>query len=127
MLGFARPEPVEYRSELPRMKIEETNEEAAMREIFFVKGLDWKYEKEWRYLKALDDADKRLRDVSDVNLFRLPPKCIRGVILGCNSTEELQNGILELQRDAPEFGHLQIQQAHVSQTHYRLDIGEIEV
>ena len=126
-LGFAKPDSVEYRSERPRMKIEETSEETAMREIFFVKGLDWKYEKEWRYLKALDDADKRLRDVSDVNLFRLPPKCIRGVILGCNSTEELQNETLELQRDDPEFEHLQIQQAHASETHYRLDIGEIEI
>ena len=124
--GFAKPEPVEYRSERPYMKIEETSKEAALREIFFVKGLDWKYEKEWRYLKTLDDADKQLRDVPDVNLFRLPPKCIIGVILGCNSTEELPNGILELQRDDSEFGHLKIQQAHVSQTHYRLDIGEIE-
>lgn len=126
LLGFAKPEPVEYRSERPRMKIEETSEGSAMQEIFFVKGLDWKYEKEWRYLKALADADKRLRDVSDVNLFRLPPECIRGVILGCNSTEELQNKILELQRDDPEFGHLKIQQAHVSQTYYRLDVTEIE-
>ena len=127
LLGFAKPEPVEYRSERPRMKIEETSEEAAMQEIFFVKGLNWKYEKEWRYLKALNNADKRLGDVSDVNLFRLPPICIRGVILGCNSTEELQNGINELQRYDSEFEHLLIQQAHGSQTHYRLDATEIKI
>lgn len=127
LLGFAKPERVEYRSERPSMKIEETSKEAALREIFFVKGLDWKYEKEWRYLKVLADTDKRLiRDVHDVNLFRLPPKCIMGVIFGCNSTKELQNEILELRHNDSELGHLQIQQVHVSQRHYRLDIGEIE-
>lgn len=128
LLGFAKPERVEYRSERPHMTIEKTSEEAALQEIFFVKGLDWKYEKEWRYLKFLADADERCQDVNnlDVNLFRLPPKGIIGVILGCYRTKELQNKILELQRDDPELGHLQIQQARAYDTHYQLRIGEIE-
>lgn len=124
--GFAKPERVEYRSERPRMTAEETSKEAALREIFFVKSLDWEYEKEWRYLKNHDDADKRLVDIFDVYLFRLPPKCIMGVILGCSSTKELQNEMIELQRDDPDLGHLRIQKAHVSQTHYRLDIRRVE-
>ena len=128
LLGFAKPERVEYRLELPRLAIEDTHKETVMSEIFFVKSLDWKYEKEWRYLKALADANKRFRDTNnlEVSLFQLPPKCVLGVILGCYRSRELQDKILKLQREDPEFGHLRIQQARVSQTHYRLEIGKIE-
>ena len=124
LLGCAKPEPVEYKLKRPRIKIEEISQEPVLRDIFFVKSLDWKYEKEWRYLKFLNEANKQLGD--DMHLFRLPPKCIMSVILGCYSTKELQNKILELQRNDPDLGHLKIEKAHVSQTHYRLNIGEIE-
>ena len=128
LIGFAEPERVAYRSERPRMTIEETSKEAALKEIFFVKGLDWKYEKEWRYLKALADTDKRLRDADnpDVNLFKLPPKCVIGVILGCYRSQKLEEKILSLQREDSEFGHVQIRQARASETHYRLEIAEID-
>ena len=126
--GFAKPERVEYRLERPRMTIEDTSEKAAMHEIFFVKGSDWEYEMEWRYLKNVNEANKRSKDANnhDVHLYRLPPKCMKGVILGCKSPEELKSKILELQRNDPDFGHLQIQQARASETHYRLEIAEIE-
>ena len=128
LLGFAKPERVEYRLELPRLAIEDTYKEAVTSEIFFVKGLDWKYEKEWRYLKFRADADKRIRNANkpDINFFRLPPKCVIGVILGCYRSKELQGKILALRRDDPEFGHLRIQQTRAYETHYRLEIGEIE-
>ena len=128
LLGFAKPEPVEYRLELPHLTIEETFKETVLPEIFFVKGLDWKYEKEWRYLKFRANANKRFRDSNslDVNLFRLPPKCVIGVILGCYRSKELEKEILTLQREDPEFSHLKIQQARASETHYHLEIGEIE-
>lgn len=125
--GFAKPERVEYRLERPRMTIEETSEEAALQDIFFVKGSEWEYEKEWRYLKNLTDAHKKIivTNGHDVYLFRLPPKCIKGVILGCYSSEELKNKIVELYRDDPEFGHLRIQQARISETHYSIAIEDI--
>ena len=101
LLGFAKPARVEYRSERPRLTIEQTSEDTVMSDIFFVKGLDWKYEKEWRYLKFRANANKRFRDSNnlDVNLFRLPPKCVVGVILGCYRSKELENKILTLQRE----------------------------
>ena len=121
--GFAKPERVEYRLERPQIAIEDPP-----REILLIKGSDWKYEKEWRYLKHLKDADERHEntDSHSVNLFQLPPKCIVGVILGCYRSEELENAILALRRDDPEFGHLQILQAGMSKTHYRLIIKDIQ-
>ena len=126
--GFAKPERVEYRLELPRLAIEDTHKETVMSEIFFVKSLDWKYEKEWRYLKALADANKRFRDTNnlEINLFQLPPKCVIGVILGCYRSKELEKEILTLQREDPNFSHLEIRQARTDEKQYRLEIGEIE-
>ena len=76
LLGFAKPERVEYKSERPSTTIEEVT----MSDIFFTKGSDWQYEKEWRYLKFLNDADKRHEtpNTPSVELFRLPPKCYKG-------------------------------------------------
>lgn len=126
--GFAKPERVEYRLERPRMTVEDTSEETSLKEIFFVKGSHWRYESEWRYLKNVNDADKKSKDANgfDVHLFRLPSKCVKGVILGCYSSEKLKNKILNLRRDNPEFGHLQILQARTSETDYGLEIKKIE-
>ena len=126
--GFAKPVPVEYKHEIPRLRIEETFENPVMSKIFFVKSLDWKYEKEWRYLKYCANADKRFKDSNnlDVNLFKLPPKCVIGVILGCYRSKGLEDKILILQREDPEFSHLEIRQARADEKQYRLEIGEIE-
>ena len=125
LLGFAKPEPVQYKLERPSTTIEEVT----MSEIFFTKGSDWQYEKEWRYLKFLNDADKRheMPNTPPVELFRLLPKCVSGVILGGRSSQELKDTIVALRRDDPEFEHLQIQQAGASANHYRLGIKEIEI
>lgn len=122
--GFAKPERVEYRSEPPRTTIEEVT----VSEIFFAKWSLWKYEREWRYLKYLNDADRRHEspNTHSVELFRLPPKCVRGVILGCYRSNKLKNKIVALRHDDPEFGHLQILQARASTRRYRLGIEEIE-
>ena len=119
--GFAKPERVEYRLERPRTSIEDPP-----REILLIKDSDWKYEKEWRYLKHIDDAAKLCGDLTlPVALFRLPPKCIMGVILGYNSSEDLQNKVVALRGDDPDFGHLRIQQAFMSKMHYQVEIVEI--
>ena len=120
--GFAKPERVEYRLERPRTSIEDPP-----REILLIKDSDWKYEKEWRYLKHIDDAAKLCGDPTlPVALFRLPPKCIRGIILGYNSSKKLKDKIVALRCDDPEFGHLRIQQAGASTTRYPLRIEEIK-
>ena len=121
--GFAKPEPVQYRSERPRTPIEDPP-----LEILLIKSSDWKHEKEWRYLKHLKDADERCKDVNnlDANLFRLPLECIVGVILGCYRSKELEDKIVALRRDDQELGHLRILQARASTRRYRLGIEEIE-
>ena len=120
VFGFAKPERVEYSSERPRMPINDPN----MHAIFFIKGSPWKYEREWRYLKEIEDAVVRCQqtDALPVALFQVPPMCILGVILGCYRDQKLKDNVLALRRDRPELRHLRIQEARASNTRYRLKI-----
>ena len=125
LTGFAKPIPVEYKLERPRAQIDEPN----LSEIFFIKGSPWKYEREWRYLKYLNEADVRRKDLNnlDANLFRLPPKCIVSIILGCYRVPELENKILALRCERPELQHLRIHRMRASTKHYQLEKEEIEI
>lgn len=124
VFGFEKPERVEYSSDRPRMQINDPN----MPAIFFTKGTPWKYEKEWRYLKEIEDADVLCQQTNalPVALFRLPPKCIEGVILGCYRDQKLRDNILALRRKHPELRHLRVHEARASKTEYRLRIEEIK-
>ena len=124
VFGFEKPERVEYSSERPQMPLNDPN----MSAIFFIKGSPWTYEREWRYLKEIEDAVvlRQQTNALPVALFHVPPKCIQGVILGCYRDRELEDKILDLRRTCPELRHLRIQQARASKTHYQLRIEEIK-
>ncbi|MBI1929696.1 DUF2971 domain-containing protein [Candidatus Poribacteria bacterium] len=122
-IGFAEPERVRYRAERPRTTFEEVTEF----DIFLVKSTHWMHEQEWRYLKYLRDADERIENTSlPVYLFRLPPECIRGVILGSRASADLQDKILALRHDDPELGHLRVLRAGLDGADYLLRVKELE-
>ena len=123
--GFEKPKRVEYSSDRPRMKINDPN----MPAIFFIKGSPWTYEREWRYLKEIEDADVLCQQTNalPVALFHVPPKCILGVILGCYRDQELEDKILALRCERPGLQHLRIYRMRASKKHYQLAREEIEI
>ena len=123
--GFEKPKRVEYSSDRPRMQINNPN----MPAIFFIKGTPWKYEKEWRYLKEIENADVLCQQTNalPVGLFRVPPECIVGVILGCYRSQELEDKIIALRRECSELQHLRIFRMRASTKHYQLEKEEIEI
>jgi len=63
--------------------------EATTQELFFTKGKDWGYEREWRMLRLLSDSEMSIStSAGAVHLFPVPPGCISGVILGCRISEQ---------------------------------------
>ena len=123
--GFEKPKRVEYSSDRPRMQINNPN----MPAIFFIKGTPWKYEREWRYLKEIENADVLCQQTNalPVALFRVPPECIVGVILGCYRSQELEDKIIALRRECSELQHLRIFRMRASTKHYQLEKEEIEI
>lgn len=53
---------------------------------FFVKGKKWCYEKEWRIIKPLEQADKivHLDNGNTIHLFKIKKSQIRSITTGCN-------------------------------------------
>ena len=123
--GFEKPKRVKYSSDRPRMQINNPN----MPAIFFIKGTPWKYEREWRYLKEIENADVLCQQTNalPVALFRVPPECIVGVILGCYRSQELEDKIIALRRECSELQHLRIFRMRASTKHYQLEKEEIEI
>lgn len=74
---------------------------------FLVKSTDWAYEKEWRILAALDDADKRIEERPyDVFLFRVPFNAIKSVRVGARASSETRERIRSLLSQNSELNHV---------------------
>lgn len=59
-------------------------------DVCYSKLEDWRYEKEWRILQALmDGIDTGLKDSfgEPIIVFKLPPDCILGVVLGARASK----------------------------------------
>jgi hypothetical protein len=76
---FHRLRRVNYRRERPNLDFKDMNGII----LFLIKSNDWAYENEWRVLKPLTDASKRI-DISPypIDLFSFPRSAVKSVILG---------------------------------------------
>jgi DUF2971 family protein len=61
--------------------------------IFLTKAIDWKYEREWRYI------DFALEGVRRFGLRGFPERFLKGVILGCQMDDSERLELLELARN----------------------------
>lgn len=75
---------ITYSHERPMVTQEEI--ESGVIFPFFVKGEKWCYEKEWRIIKPLEQADKivHLDNGNTIHLFKIKKSQIRSITTGCN-------------------------------------------
>lgn len=96
------------------------------RDPMFVKSTAWIYEHEWRIVRPLAQADRRMKQKPfDICLFRIPPGAIKSVILGCNSTRNDQGRVLSLVERKKDFSHMEVLVARPHPSEYRLVIGKL--
>ncbi len=89
-------------------------------DIFFVKGTDWKVEKEWRMLRPLKDRTIVLDE--SISLFSIPPQCITGVILGSQMPPPIKQHIQDFLESDSEYAHVRLYQAILDEKEYKLKI-----
>jgi len=86
------------------------------------KSTHWKYEKEWRCLIDL----KSINSLSEIKgLVTINPKAIKEIILGVNVDVKLQNLVLNLKKNHPEYKNINIYKASMNLTKYLLDIEKV--
>lgn len=89
-------------------------------DVFFVKGMDWEREKEWRMLRPLKDHTEILDE--SIYLFSFPPECITGVILGSQMLPQIKQDIQHFLEGESEYSHVVIYHAVLDERRYKLRI-----
>jgi hypothetical protein len=85
--------------------------------IFFTKGSEWEYEKEWRMVMPLERAADPV-----LGLFQFPPDLVTGVIVGCRMPKEAHEALNALLADDDRYRHVALRGAFLDQDHYQLNI-----
>jgi hypothetical protein len=93
-------------------------------DIFFTKNDEWGYEKEWRILRFLKDADKT--PAANVHLFTIPSSAIREVVFGRFATHDLISDLILAKKADPDLGHVQFYKATLSPNRFQMDIMPCE-
>lgn len=94
--GFLRQ--VEYSRERPKVILADTSSSV----WFQTKSADWSYEREWRIVRVLSQAEHRIEVAPfPVCLFEFPADCVLEIILGMRSTAELSKEVDDLALSFP--------------------------
>ncbi|NWB16894.1 DUF2971 domain-containing protein [Pseudomonas sp. D6002] len=108
---------VEYRKERPAINLSNTN----MSELFLTKSEHWEYEKEWRMVVALSDANKVLKvGGEDVCLFEFPVAAIKSIFVGAKMQEDTISELLKNLESDTSLRHLNVFKAKVHSSNYSL-------
>jgi hypothetical protein len=113
---FSRAQRVIYGDEYPHLDLREVvvNEQLrATAPWMLKKSSNWAYEREWRVLDF--DAEPGVR--------QFPAACLTKVILGCRMVDEDKSSVLKWIEQFPN--KIEVFQARVSPTHFRLEIEAI--
>lgn len=72
----------------------------------------WEYEREWRTIRPLQEAAKRIGD--EIYLFEVPPDSVRSVIKGIKTPSESDAELSKVLNSEPKLAHVRKFQAQLS-------------
>ncbi len=81
-------------------------------DVFYSKLKNWAYEQEWRVIRPLQEAAKRVGD--DVYLFDVPPESIRGVVSGIKTSPAAWARLCAILKANPKLRHVSTFQARLA-------------
>jgi len=112
---------VEYRNDRPNAPLSDLSGA----EMFLVKSTDWAYEKEWRIMRPLADAET-VADAQQlpVHLFRYSSDAIKEIIFGAKILPSTKCALLEVIAAQPYLRHVVLKQAFIDQQVYGMKLRE---
>lgn len=114
--------PVIYSELRPAINLSNTSVE----ELCLTKSTHWSYEKEWRIIKALTDADSiNSTAQGDVFLFEFPSDALKAIYIGAKMQEDSELSLIKNIHADESLAHLAIFKARIHQTHYELAFDEL--
>lgn len=121
--GNVFQEDVEYRDDDALPELPQNLQDVRVKEHFFIKSKEWKYEKEYRIVRYLNNGKKEPRrsgELYDLYLFDLPPSCIHGLIFGVRCEEGTKEKITTKVSESPQLEHIKLEQARLCLSHFKL-------
>jgi hypothetical protein len=117
---------VNYKSERPLIRDPYNVDE--LNETFFYKSIHWGYEKEWRVLRRLDDADEIIEnDNHKLHLFGFQPKIIKEIYFGLRSDLENRKKIIEIIHSNSDYQDVKFFQIELDDIEFKLIPRIIEI
>ncbi|MBW9238538.1 DUF2971 domain-containing protein [Pseudomonas carnis] len=114
--------PVIYSELRPAINLSNTSVE----ELGLTKSTHWSYEKEWRIIKALIDADTITSTAQgDVFLFEFPSDALRAIYIGAKMQGDSELSLMKNIEADKSLAHLAIFKARVHGSHYELVFDEV--
>lgn len=110
--------PVEYSETRPIVSITTLDSP----EVYFRKSCDWSYEREWRLVRPLIEADTTIEtDTTSLHFFDIPPGAITGVITGAMMAEQDYRELCDLAQ-SERWGQVNVHHAQLSREHFQIEI-----
>jgi len=112
---------VAYSKNRPQKHVEKTSpiEEISMLKI---KSDEWIKEQEWRVYQLLEKRDEQIVNGNEtVYLFKLPPDCIKRVVVGCNMDYQNRKRVVDAVKTNPRLKNVKIEESVLS-----LDLFSLE-
>ena len=112
--------PVNYSKIRPLVNARMLGERENFPDILFTKNAEWSYEKEWRIIRFLKDANE-VR-AGNIHLFQIPPSAIREVIFGSNSDQSVKFSLLEAVEQNSKLSRVEFFTSQISSVNYEMEI-----
>jgi len=97
-------------------------------EILYAKNPEWSYEKEWRMVLPLQDANEIIeKEDVRIHLFQFPPEALQEVIFGCRVAVNQRTEILSYMRAEKGYNHVQVFSADLDEQSRAITLKEIPI
>lgn len=94
-------------------------------EMFFVKSTHWAYEKEWRILRPLKDAEVTCdNNPFPIHLFKFPENTLRHIIWGPKIDKVVTRKLIDAVTSRPGLSHVTFKQAILDKQQYAITIAD---
>jgi hypothetical protein len=118
---LATANPVAYTRHRPEFHFVTDLTKAA---VFLTKSTEWEYEREWRMVRTVEEADEVSYEGSDapVYLFAVPPDAINSIILGAASSYETRERVTAALSANVHLRHVRMFNAELDSRRFRLNV-----
>jgi hypothetical protein len=122
--------PVRYTEKRPELLIDTMLKNLSPPDprIFFYKNDEWKYEEEMRMIAQIHlHSDHVIQaDPLPIHLFKLPPKCLQGIVFGAHMKLDSQKKIIRAVKENPELAHVGFARVAFNPETYRVALSYIK-